>query len=305
MKPKLESILRFAAPLLRGWGPLMAFVIVIGAAISGLPDVNTDQHSQPLTERNSKAVVPLTLNTHPNGSNVTPQPRNFADWLSEIERLPGGAEKEAAVKAAVESADSNSLELALEKLKATRDSGVLRVAQQVIATRANASTIQALVDAYDNDPSYELRHRLVDTMNGMTSLEAMPSLISLIADPDTSPLDEMIRAAAHSPAVTDRLPGLDALLERIQAEPTPESRAVLTTALSTVTAPELSSALRETALGQNKVATSDDARTAAVYALGNMSDEASKQVLKALSSDPNQQLAEAATWMLSKNRINP
>lgn len=211
-----------------------------------------------------------------------------------------GPEKENLVQLADTNASRESVPIALEILVESNDAGVVRAAQQIVARFADAATVQSLLDAYDAEPPAEMRDRLSQTLAAIVTEEAVPAFRQVVSDMETTALDQMVRSAAHSLAAIGTPPAVDALLERINLEPSPEGRAVLTSALEVFANPASEEVLRQTATGTNKLAKSSEARAAAVQALANIPTNTETQtLLHRLRSDPDPRVADAAGLALT------
>lgn len=305
--------LRQKAPPFKGWGRAVGGVILLVLlAAYGLKEPS---HPSPETAIRLPEVPPEVAE---NAVRVSPSPSPAQP--EEISASPGGddtpvgtralferialaepgAEKERLVQLADSSASPESLPVALEILSVSNDAGAIRAAQQIVARLADAATVQSLLDAYDAEPPAEMRDRLSQTLAAIVTEEAVPVLRQVVGDMETAVLDQMVRSAAHSLAAIGTPPAVDALLERISAEPSPEGRVVLAEALEAVANPAAEEVLRETATGANKLASSSEARAAAVQALANVAPQSETQtLLRRLRSDADPRVADAAALALS------
>ena len=237
----------------------------------------------------------------------TPEPLNDADGagvgtkalFERIALAEPGAEKESLVQLADSTASRESLPIALEILGVSNDAGAIRAAQQIVARLADAATVQSLLDAYDAEPPAVMRDRLSQTLAAIATEEAVPALRQVVGDMETTALDQMVRSAVHSLAAIGTPPAVDALLERIHAEPSSEGRAMLVSALEAFANPAAEEVLRETATGANKLASSSEARAAAVQALAKIASNTETQaLLRRLRSDADPRVADAAALAL-------
>ena len=225
-------------------------------------------------------------------------PRAVEALAAFMATLHDGDFKEEVVRQGSEIANRESVPTCLGLVTTTGDAGVLRAAQAVLARLADAESIQMVLDAYDSGPDPRVRERLIDSVAAISNESAVPVLMQVLSDLSSPATDGMIRSSAQALRQIGTAPAVDALLERINADPTEESRSLLAAEVGRVINPLAETSLQTAASGTSKFAATPEARTSAIWALVNHPSAETREELQRLQNDTNGQVSFAATEAL-------
>ncbi len=225
-------------------------------------------------------------------------PQAVEELMAFIGTLGDGDFKEEAVRRASMIANRDAVPTFLGLITTTQDMGVLRVAQEVFARLAEAESLQTILDAYDSSTDPVVRERLVRSVGSVSNEMAAPVLMQVLSDLSLPASDGMIRSSAEALRQIGTAPAVDALIERINSDPSEESRSLLTAELGLVRNPLAEASLQTAAGGNSKFGETPDARTAAIWALVNYPSAETQERLQSLQADTNVQVSFAAAEAL-------
>jgi HEAT repeat protein len=214
--------------------------------------------------------------------------------LARIEQLPDGELKEQTVSIACTMKNRACLPTLIRTLETSRDAGVLRAASQILQVTADSNSLQQVLDAFDASTDATFRRTLEGVVANVRTEEAVPTLTQILSDSTQPVSDGMVSASARALREIGTASAVDAVIERINSDTSPESRALLRAEISQVKNPQAEMALQSAASGTSKFADTPDARTSAIRALVHYPSSETRDLLMKLTHDADAGVREAA-----------